>query len=518
MSRPRPVVRALCIIALVLLGTVVGTVGVASAAGPVAPHFHGGTMTTSGSAADPGVNFAISTDGPSTNTSEDGPTNPAGTLPDSVENATDDTTSSDRDALEDMSTLESTTNPTGSTNASDARTSAGDIDESFETGVVENTDGTVDATADTTGDPVGSTGAITDESPIESVSSTTADAVASITREVNTTAAGELASLTASITAADRPTNAAFGIVGMVRSFHLEPSEGDTAGDPLADGGPTDTVGDHRVPQPPAETSVDARSATTESDPSGAPQITDVATGNLPPLSTSVGSLGALVVAGVAGRQCLAAGASSPGAGLNVLRHGGRIASRANSWGWRDWLWRIHGLFGYQRYDETDPLEHESRATIHGYLEDAPGSYLSEISEETDIPLPTARYHLKILEHENLVFRSKMRGKRRYFPAGAEPSKLDAALDDVGAAAVLRALADHGPDSVSGLAEKLDRDVSTVSHHLQQLEGDGLVTREQDGPAVMNRLSPTVRERLAPSEADPSMAETPGEASARTSD
>lgn len=147
---------------------------------------------------------------------------------------------------------------------------------------------------------------------------------------------------------------------------------------------------------------------------------------------------------------------------------------------------------GYRRYDDSDPLAHDARAAIYEYLEDEPGTYLSEISDETGVALPTVRYHLKILAHENLVQSRKLRGKRRYFPAGTEPSALAAALDDDGAGTVLEALAEEGPTSVSELAEAVGLDTSTVSYHLQALEADDLVEREREGSAVVNRLPPSV--------------------------
>jgi DNA-binding transcriptional ArsR family regulator len=56
---------------------------------------------------------------------------------------------------------------------------------------------------------------------------------------------------------------------------------------------------------------------------------------------------------------------------------------------------------------------------------------------------------------------------------------------------VLEALAESA-DSVSGLADRIDRDPSTVSHHLSRLEDDGLIHREREGQAVTNRLAPGV--------------------------
>lgn len=218
--------------------------------------------------------------------------------------------------------------------------------------------------------------------------------------------------------------------------------------------------------------------------------------GGSAPLSTGTVALGAILFA-VAGRQCVVLAQVPPRYAVGLFRSGsGAIASPFGE-RLRDWGGRFFAAIGYERYEDDDPLEHDSRRAILDHLEATPGTYLSAISRETGIPLATVRYHLKILEFEDLVVRTKVRGKRRYWPVGTEPSELDAALDDDGAGAVLKTLASGGPASVSGLAERLDRDVSTVTYHLQNLADDGLVEREQDGPAVINRLPQPVRKAIA---------------------
>jgi len=155
----------------------------------------------------------------------------------------------------------------------------------------------------------------------------------------------------------------------------------------------------------------------------------------------------------------------------------------------RDLLSRFFALFGYKRYSDDDPLEHETRERLYEYIRSSPGSYLAEISEETDVPMQTARYHLRILDFENLVDHESIRGRRRYVPLGTDCAALDAALNDDSTAAIIRTLDSEGPGSVSGLADRLDRDPSTISHHLDRLAENDLVERERDGRAVVNRLT-----------------------------
>lgn len=179
---------------------------------------------------------------------------------------------------------------------------------------------------------------------------------------------------------------------------------------------------------------------------------------------------------------------------LSVARTFARLQNFPTAGQFREWGIRLFGLCGV--HDHEDPLDNETRATVYDHLVRSPGTYLSEISDATSLPLGTVRYHLKVLRAEGYVTRTEVRGRQRYVPVGEELSELDAALAEEVSEAVLRELARGGPDSVSGLADRLDRDPSTVSYHLDKLESAGLVERERTGQAVENGLTPIAAARL----------------------
>ncbi|WP_336360711.1 winged helix-turn-helix transcriptional regulator [Haladaptatus sp. ZSTT2] len=159
---------------------------------------------------------------------------------------------------------------------------------------------------------------------------------------------------------------------------------------------------------------------------------------------------------------------------------------------------RIIAPFRYSRFDDSDPLEHEGRDAVYSAISESPGIYLSAVADRADVPLSTARHHLRVLEDEQLISGAKIRGKRRFYAAHTEGHELAAALNDEATAAVLDALSRLGPSSVSALAADLGRDPSTVTHHLQRLEADDIVVREREGRAVVTRLSPEANAALRP--------------------
>ena len=225
----------------------------------------------------------------------------------------------------------------------------------------------------------------------------------------------------------------------------------------------------------------------------------------LPPGPTTGLALGvgALAAAGV-GRNgamaptLLATLSSSFGSALTA-----GLAPIAGRAGVFDRLFRMLAPFRYSRYDDSDPLEHDARADVYEVVNEAPGAYLSEVAEEADLPLSTARHHIRVLEREDLVSGAKVRGKRRFYPAYTQGIELAAALNDEATAAVIDAVSRLGASSVSDLADELGRDPSTVSHHLKRLAEDGIVVRERDGRAVMNRLSAEARTALDPGTESP---------------
>lgn len=146
----------------------------------------------------------------------------------------------------------------------------------------------------------------------------------------------------------------------------------------------------------------------------------------------------------------------------------------------------------YSRYDESNPLDNATRATIHDTVSEDPGLSLSALSERAGIPRSTVRYHVRILKEEGLVETTTVRGKRRAHPAEDDNPALAASLSDDATATLLETVARDGPASVSDLADALDRTPGTVSYHLERLAEDGLVERERAGNAVVTTLADSV--------------------------
>ncbi|ELY72662.1 ArsR family transcriptional regulator [Natrinema pallidum DSM 3751] len=231
----------------------------------------------------------------------------------------------------------------------------------------------------------------------------------------------------------------------------------------------------------PSETNADEGD---ESTPETSPSRGDAARTALATLLTATA-----VNASAVGRTPLVVGRSSLGGTARLARLSLERASTD------DW-WRYLGsLFRYSRFDDSDPLAHESRAEIYRVVGDDPGISLSELAAATDASLSTVRHHLRILEEETLLRSEKVQGKRCYYRTDATDEvdiALRTALEKPATRRILEVLAERGPAQTTTLADELDRDPSTISHHLTSLADAGLVVRDREGPAVINRLASDV--------------------------
>jgi len=269
---------------------------------------------------------------------------------------------------------------------------------------------------------------------------------------------------------------------GEVSASETEPSvEDGGAADPSDSGGES---GGDAVGSPTAMDSLDAKPASSNSGGGGGTPAPDV-----PPSGVAVG-VGALAAAAVLTKQGALSGLSDVGARSTLGRFVPFVPLR------------------YSQYDDSDPLEHETREAVFAMVEENPGTYLSEVCDDIDIPLSTARHHIRVLEQEEMLTSAKVRGRRRFYPAHTEGVELAAAMNDESTAVILDTLARRGPSSVSELADALDRDPSTITHHVKRLEGDDLVVREREGRAILNSLSPEVRTALEPEVTTETVSET----------
>ncbi|MFC7215004.1 metalloregulator ArsR/SmtB family transcription factor [Saliphagus sp. GCM10025334] len=460
---------------------------------------------------------------------------------DTDENLTDDvdgTAESDETVTDDgddvvadsSDTLENTTDGTTET-VNDTTASTEMVVETAEstTETVEDTaNETVDAVEDTADETVDSIEDTTDEAT-EAVENTTDETVDVVEDTTTTDAVTELDTTTSATLSGTRLLETRLDADVSVDASTDDAKSDDDADESLEG---TETALDGETEGNEATEGNEHRDddATTTTDDSGSgfgsassPETQHAVNGVL------VGLLGAVAVSGMG---------ASAGAGVGAGAGAGAGKSTTNavaSWtgsqprrlltALRDALpvpVEALALLRYSRYDDSDPLENDHRRTVFDTITEEPGLYLSALSDRSGVALSTVRHHVRVLEDENLLTSVKVGGKRRYFPIEADGAD---GMDGVGGTdggdheryailaeparrRVLEELAVLEHASNGRLAEALDLDPSTVSHHLTTLEEAGFVVRERDGRAVRNRLSEDARSALLEAEVDADSSDT----------
>lgn len=159
---------------------------------------------------------------------------------------------------------------------------------------------------------------------------------------------------------------------------------------------------------------------------------------------------------------------------------------------------------GSSTVTSPETLDNETRAEMYDLVRESPGTYHAQLADEIGVTEETIRYHSRVLVDEGLVETRKHRGRRRLYPvtAGSDEPELADAMADSPASDVLSVVQRREPTTLSSIAEALECAPSTVAHHLDRLEEDGLVTRERDGGSVTVELQTATRSVLESPVAD----------------
>lgn len=150
---------------------------------------------------------------------------------------------------------------------------------------------------------------------------------------------------------------------------------------------------------------------------------------------------------------------------------------------------------GIARTDPDGVLEQPTRKSVYTSIRQSPGIGLDELAERASVTRSTVRYHARVLRTAGLIDSTTVGGTLRFAPAEADV-ELAGVLRAAPTRAVIDAVSEHEPASVTTLAEATDRAPSTVSHHLSSLEESGIVDRHRAGEAVVTTLASETRSAI----------------------
>lgn len=141
-------------------------------------------------------------------------------------------------------------------------------------------------------------------------------------------------------------------------------------------------------------------------------------------------------------------------------------------------------LGGFKRIGRSNTFDNLNREKLYGFIKSCPGTYFSEIIKDTGLNRGTVRYHLDILETQDMIESYKVKGKIRYFLNGSTYEKKDkvviAALrNDMDRRIILEIL--NGRCITHGmLVEKFGVSAPTISWHIRHLKEQGIVQADRE--------------------------------------
>jgi DNA-binding transcriptional ArsR family regulator len=157
-------------------------------------------------------------------------------------------------------------------------------------------------------------------------------------------------------------------------------------------------------------------------------------------------------------------------------------------WKYRDKIFK--GIPGAMNVGgQSDSL---TRMDIFEFVTQNPGTNIASITEDLGVNQSTVQQHLRTLTKDGYLHTQSLQGSNRYFVAGKDGQydrSVAAALRNEELRELIDTLHQHGPLSGSKLSELTEKDRSTISRQLDDLEESGVITRVQDGNQVRNELN-----------------------------
>lgn len=150
-------------------------------------------------------------------------------------------------------------------------------------------------------------------------------------------------------------------------------------------------------------------------------------------------------------------------------------------------------LLGFTRIRETQLLDHPVRRSIYQLIEAEPGIHMQEIRRRVGTGVGNTRHHLDKLEAAGMVVARVSESRRRFFVKAQTDRRVMDALHQVrspAAARILEAIHARPGGMAKELAANVGLSPATVSHHLKNLEADGLVRLERRGRSLHAFVTP----------------------------
>jgi predicted transcriptional regulator len=160
----------------------------------------------------------------------------------------------------------------------------------------------------------------------------------------------------------------------------------------------------------------------------------------------------------------------------------------------------IFAILGFRVADHSNAIGVLKRKYIFSFIKASPGTCISEIANNMGLNRGTLRYHLKILEVENLVEAHSDRGKVRYFQNNStyeEKEKLViSALQNEMTRKIIFKILDEECNTNRDLALTTGISKGTITWYIKQLKELDLIEENKIGRSIMYSINPVYRNTI----------------------
>jgi len=161
---------------------------------------------------------------------------------------------------------------------------------------------------------------------------------------------------------------------------------------------------------------------------------------------------------------------------------------------------KIFVYLGYRKIRRINVLDNNARCTVYQCIQDNPGIFFMEISNQTHVKPGTLRYHLGILEVTGKITLLKSRGHSRYFENSGRFSvmeqKIVRFLRNDTERSIFTNLLRNPETTRKDLETCLGISGAAVSWHMNRLREEGVLLINKTGRNARYELSPDARRYL----------------------
>ena len=146
-----------------------------------------------------------------------------------------------------------------------------------------------------------------------------------------------------------------------------------------------------------------------------------------------------------------------------------------------------------KRISRSNALENLNRDRLYDFIKSCPGAYFSEIITKTGLNRGTVRYHMEVMETQNMIESYKAKGKTRYFQNNSTYEKKDkaviAALKNDMDQRIISEILNGQCSTNKTLVEKMGISASTISWHIKHLKEQGIVEDDRQGQYTIYNIN-----------------------------